>query len=150
MKVLMLGNSFTFANNMPEILSGLIDAEVVQHTRGGARLAEQLNPKTKMGGLTQAALENEKWDYVILQEMSNGPITAKESFLKNVRLLCEKIRLNGATPILYATWAYQKGGKQLQSFGMDYEEMYREMYEAYHEAMDQSGALIADVGKRFL
>ena len=27
--------------------------------------------------------------------------------------------------------------------------MYREMYEAYHEAAEQSGALIADVGKRF-
>ena len=40
MRVLMLGNSFTFANNMPEILANLIDAEVVQHTRGGARLAE--------------------------------------------------------------------------------------------------------------
>lgn len=103
MRILMLGNSFTFANNMPETLSSLIDAEVVQHTRGGARLAEQLNLKTKIGNLTQPALKNEKWDYVILQEMSNGPITAKENFLKNVRLLCEKIRLNGATPILYAT-----------------------------------------------
>ena len=58
MRVLMLGNSFTFANNMPETLANLIDAEVVQHTRGGARLAEQLNPDTKMRGMTQAALEN--------------------------------------------------------------------------------------------
>lgn len=149
MHILMLGNSFTFANNMPSTLADLTSAEVVQHTRGGARLAEQLNPNTKLGGLTQAALENEKWDYVILQEMSNGPITAKENFLKNVRLLSEKIRLNGATPVLYATWAYQRGGKQLQAFGMDYDKMYREMYEVYHEAAEQNGALIADVGKRF-
>ena len=70
MRILMLGNSFTFANNMPETLANLIDAEVVQHTRGGARLAEQLNPDTKMGGMTQAALENEKWDYVMLQAYS--------------------------------------------------------------------------------
>lgn len=149
MRILMLGNSFTCANNMPSILADSTSAEVVQHTRGGARLAEQLNPNTKMGGMTQAALENEKWDYVILQEMSNGPITARESFLKNVRLLCEKIRSNGATPVLYATWAYQKDGKQLQAFGMDYDEMYREMYDAYHEAAEQNGALVADVGKRF-
>ena len=33
MRILMLGNSFTFANNMPETLANLIDAEVVQHTR---------------------------------------------------------------------------------------------------------------------
>ena len=145
----MLGNSFTFANNMPETLANLIDAEVVQHTRGGARLAEQLNPDTKMGGMTQAALENEKWDYVILQEMSNGPITSRESFLNNTALLCERIRSNGAVPVLYATWAYQKGGKQLESLGMDYDEMYQKMYDAYHEAADQNDALIADVGKCF-
>ena len=149
MRILMLGNSFTFANNMPKTLANLIDAEVVQHTRGGARLAEQLNPDTKMGGMTQAALENEKWDYVILQEMSNGPITSRESFLKNTVLLCERIRSNGAVPVLYATWAYQKGGKQLESFGMDYDEMYQKMYDAYHEAADQNEALIADVGKCF-
>lgn len=40
MRILMLGNSFTFANNIPEALAGLIDVEVVQRTRGGACLAE--------------------------------------------------------------------------------------------------------------
>ena len=50
MRILMLGNSFTFVNEMPKMLAELTGAEVVQHTRGGARLAEQLNPKTKMGG----------------------------------------------------------------------------------------------------
>ncbi len=58
MRILMLGNSFTFANNMPQTLAQVTGAEVVQHTRGGARLAEQLNPKTKMGGLTHAAFES--------------------------------------------------------------------------------------------
>ena len=87
LRILMLGNSFIFVNDLPSVLAELTDAEVVHHTRGGARLAEQLNPATKMGGLTQAALQNEKWDYVILQEMSNGPITSKESFLKNASAL---------------------------------------------------------------
>lgn len=81
--------------------------------------------------------------------MSNGPITAKESFLKNVTLLCEKIRNNGAIPILYATWAYQREGKKLKSFGMDYDEMYQKMYDAYHKAADETGALVADIGKKF-
>lgn len=149
LRILMLGNSFIFVNDLPSVLAELTGAEVIHHTRGGARLAEQLNPATKMGGLTQAALRNEKWDYVILQEMSNGPITARESFLKNTAALCEQIRENGATPILYATWAYQKGGRQLESFGMDYDEMYRQMYASYHEAADRTGALVADVGEKF-
>ena len=66
MRILMLGNSFTFANDMPAMLAELTGAEVVHHTRGGARLAEQLNPKTKTGSKTQAALENELWDYGVL------------------------------------------------------------------------------------
>lgn len=92
MRILMLGNSFTTANHMPDMLAELTGAEIVQHTRGGARLADQLNPKTKMGKRTQEALQNEKWDFVILQEMSNGPITSKASFLENAEKLCEKIR----------------------------------------------------------
>ncbi len=53
MRILMLGNSFTFTNNMPQMLAYLIGAEVVHHTQGGARLSEQLNPATRLGGRTQ-------------------------------------------------------------------------------------------------
>ena len=60
MRILMLGNSFTFTNNMPKMLAELTGAEVVHHTRGGARLSEQLNPNTRLGGRTQAALRNER------------------------------------------------------------------------------------------
>lgn len=49
MQILMLGNSFTFAQKMPQMLAELTGGEVVQHTRGGARLAEQLNPKPAWG-----------------------------------------------------------------------------------------------------
>ena len=125
MRILMLGNSFTFTNNMPKMLAELTEAEVVHHTRGGARLSEQLNPNTKLGGRTQAALQDEKWDYVVLQEMSHGPITAPKSFYSSVEQLCRQIRANGAVPILFATWAYQRGGAKLAAKGWDYDEMAR-------------------------
>ena len=80
MRILMLGNSFTFTNDMPQMLAELTGAEVVHHTRGGARLSEQLNPNTKLGKRTQAALVEERWDYVVLQEMSHGPVTTPKSF----------------------------------------------------------------------
>ena len=60
MRILMLGNSFISTNNMPQILANLTGAEVVHHTRGGARLSEQLNPNTRLGSQTQAALQKEK------------------------------------------------------------------------------------------
>ena len=149
MRILMLGNSFTFANEMPSMLAEITGAEVVQHTRGGARLAEQLKPKTKNGRRTQAALEDELWDYVVLQEMSNGPIRLRNSFFRSVGELCERIRSEGATPILFATWPYQKGSHWLEELGMSYDEMADGLYAAYHEAAEQSNALVADVGQRF-
>ena len=81
------GQQFYFFNNMPRMLAELTEAEVIHHTRGGARLSEQLNPQTRLGARTQAALADERWDYVMLQEMSHGPITAPKRFLGSVRLL---------------------------------------------------------------
>lgn len=56
MRILMLGNSFSYVNNMPSTLTELTGAEVVHHTRGGARLAEYLNSNTRLGARTQGVL----------------------------------------------------------------------------------------------
>lgn len=149
MRILMLGNSFTFTNDMPKLLGKLTGAEVVQHTRGGARLSEQLNPSTRLGALTQTALAEESWDYVVLQEMSNGPLTAPKSFFGSVSKLCAQIRANGAVPVLFATWAYKKGGAELTQKGWNYEEMARRLSDAYRQAAQDNQALLADVGQRF-
>ena len=130
-------------------LAELTGAEVVCHTRGGARLSEHLNPNTRLGARTQAALAKEQWDYVVLQEMSHGPITAPGSFFASVERLCRQIRENGAIPVLYATWAYQKGGARLSAKGWDYGGMARNLSAAYRRAAEENRALLADVGRRF-
>ena len=149
MRILMLGNSFTSTNHLPQVLAQLTGAEVVHHTRGGARLSEQLNPKTKLGARTQASLAQEHGDYVVLQEMSHGPVSAPNSFFSSVAQLCSQIRANGAVPILYATWAYEKGGAKLAGKGWDYDEMAHQLSDTYHKAALEHHALIADVGQRF-
>lgn len=149
MRILMLGNSYTFKNNMPETLAQLLDAGIVQHTRGGAGLAEQLNPATALGGLTLEALTTEKWDYVILQEKSNGPVKYKKAFLRNVKNLCEAIRENGAVPVLFETWAYKAGSEAVDKTGLSYDEMYFSIKDAYSEAAESNNALIAKVGEAF-
>ena len=145
----MLGNSFTMANHMPEMLAARLDAEVVPHTRGGARLAEHLNPKTKMGFKTQEALKNQHWDFVVLQEMSNGPVTSTDRFLKSVKELCKLIRSSGAMPVLFETWAYQQGCPRLDAMQISHKDMYIQMKEAYHLAAEENQALIACAGEQF-
>ena len=149
MRVLMLGNSLTTANGMPDLLAKRLDAEVVVHARGGARLAEHLNPKTKLGEKTQRALADERWDYVVLQEMSNGPVTSRERFLEASSSLCEMVRANSAHPILYATWAYAPDCPKLAKLGLTHDQMHKQMHAAFAEAAQVGGALLADAEKAF-
>lgn len=131
------------------MLAELLHAEAVHHTRGGAYLSEHLDPETELGARTQQALLSERWDYVVMQEYSTGPITAHAPFLDSVQRLCVQIRENGAVPVLYATWAFKKNGKKLRESGLDYDGMFRALYDAYHEAGRINGIPVADVGKRF-
>jgi len=149
MRILMLGNSFTYYNDMPKILAAMLGEEVVSHTKGGAYLSEQLDPDSELGAKTLRALKEERWDYVVLQEQSIAPVVRKEEFRESVRSLCTLIRASGAKPLLYASWAYQEGSEKLASTGMSFDEMHRALRASYHEAAGQNDALIADVGDSF-
>ncbi len=149
MRILMLGNSFTFFHDMPRMLSAALGAEVVSHTRGGAFLKEHLDPDCELGAKTLPALRNEKWDYVVMQEQSKAPVSEREDFQGSVRELCKLIHTNGAKPLLYASWAYKEGSEKLSGTKMSYDEMSAALYESYHQAAEENGALVADVGKAF-
>jgi hypothetical protein len=149
MRILMLGNSFTYFHDMPDILSAMLKTEVVSHTRGGAMLSEQLDPNDEMGAKTLKALSEEKWDYVVMQEQSNAPITQKDSFQQSVAGLCDIIKANGAKPVLYSSWAYREDSEMLASMKMTYEEMAKGLADSYNEAAAANGALVAQVGAAF-
>ena len=55
MRILMLGNRFIFTNHMPQMLAALTGAAVLHHTRGGAGLSEQPDPRTQLGRQLQGA-----------------------------------------------------------------------------------------------
>lgn len=149
MRILMLGNSFTYYNDMPRLLAVLLDAEVVAHTRGGAYLVEHLDPESELGSQTLKALREEKWDYVILQEQSRAPIFEKEKFMDSVHKLCELIRSAGAKPVLYATWAYRDGSEKLKSTQLTHVQMLNGLCQSYSSAAEKEKVLIADAGKAF-
>ena len=149
MRVLMLGNSFTSAHDLPGRLSDVLGSEVVAHTRGGARLAEQLNPATRNGSRTLSALSDGGWDFVVMQEMSNGPIVSTERYLEAVEALAALARGGGAAPVIYQTWAYEEGSVRLARSGWGYAEMHDLLARACREAGRRSQALVAPVGDAF-
>ena len=79
-----------------------------------------------------------------------APCTSPRSFFASVERLCTQIRAAGAVPVLYATWAYQKGGAKLAAKGWDYETMARTLSEAYRQAARENHALLAEVGRAVL
>jgi hypothetical protein len=139
LRVLFIGNSYTYFNNMPQLLAGLaasakpsqvVETEMV--AVGGATLKSLW-----ASGKPQTALTSGKWDYVVLQEQStlglpklvdNIPqINDPKNFHETVRLIDPEIKKLGAKPLLYMTWvrkdspdkqhlltdAYQSIGKEL-------------------------------------
>ena len=149
MNVLMLGNSFTFYNDMPNILSMMLNEKVESITRGGAYLYQFLDSADELNVKLLEALAQKKWDYIILQEQSNTPALKRDIFQNSVNELCKLIRQNGAKPLLYATWAYRDGTEKLASTGLTFIEMDQALYASYHDAAEANGTLIADVGKAF-
>ena len=148
MKILMIGNSYTFFNDLPGVLAKKLGAEVRGNLKGGASLIDRLDPASELGQECMKLL-SEKWDYVVLQDHSRGPVVRSEEFFRASAELCALAKKAGAVPVFYSTWAYQKGGPTGNAFGMDYGEMYRALSAAYAKAASDNGGLVAEVGKAF-
>ena len=127
MRILFLGNSFTFFNDLPDMVAEILNAEVGRNLRGGAYLSQHLDEADELCPITRKLLTEETWDYVVLQDQSRGPIEHSEDFRRAVDALCPMIRAAGAKPILYETWAYEEGTERLASTGMTFEAIGFEM-----------------------
>ena len=107
LNVLFIGNSHTYFNYMPQMLSTLVDAEdrgfelaVDQCTGEGAGLAWHWENSP-----TRDAIGEKAWDYVVLQDRSGGPLEEPDSFVRHAGLLDAEIRKQDAKTMLFLTWA---------------------------------------------
>ena len=150
MRILMFGNSFTYYNDMPAMLSEILQAEVKAVTRGGAKLSEFRDPEREIGKEAEDVLRSGHWDYVILQDQSSRPVRFRDSFLRDVHILCRKIRSVGACPLLFATWPYRPGADQYKKTRLDFESLGVGLADAYRTAGEKEGLPVADAGRRFI
>ncbi|MGN0071807.1 MAG: SGNH/GDSL hydrolase family protein [Atopobiaceae bacterium] len=148
-RILMLGNSFTRANGLPELLGKELSCEVEIHARGGARLAEQLNPKTKLGAQTLSALEAGGYAFVVLQEMSTAAVTSPASFERSAGRLAELVRAEGGVPILFETWAFNERCPRLAALGLTSSSMQDAITHVSRRIAEEHGLVLAEVGEVF-
>ncbi len=110
--VLFIGNSYTYVNDLPSVFTRLACAggrkvQTATLATGGWTLANHLaSPQTS------STLQQQKWDFVVLQEQSQTPATdygRTEVMYPAARALVSQIRAQGAQPLFFLTWGHQNG-----------------------------------------
>ncbi|MGB9072395.1 MAG: hypothetical protein WCC22_06960 [Terriglobales bacterium] len=147
MRVLFIGNSYTYFNDLCRLVSELsvsahetrpVEAEM--EVSGGATLKSHWD-----GGKALKALRRGGWDYVVLQEQStlegstvmdgipqvNDPAT----FKSYARLFDVEIKKADAKTVFFLTWARQNDPNSL-----------RALVDAYVSIAQELGAIVAPVG----
>jgi hypothetical protein len=111
-RILFIGNSYTFVNDLPGTLSRLAKsgghrAETGMSAQGGWFLSDHVNSAET---LDQIKLST--WDFIILQEQSQAPASEQarnSQMYPAARTLVSTILEAGAAPILFITWAHRDG-----------------------------------------
>ena len=109
LRVLFLGNSQIFYNNLPRIVEVLSESAPAERPRiktgrsvaGGASL-ESLWNAGEGAGKPRAMIAGEKWDYVVIQEIYTY-YDKPEKFNQYAKLFDELIRRHGSRTVLYCT-----------------------------------------------
>lgn len=146
-RVLFIGNSLTFSNNLPETFaqlarSGGHKVEVDMSAQGGWTLSDHAT-----SAMTLDKIEQQNWDFVVLQEQSViASIADKRSqqTYPAAHLLAARIRESTAAPVLFMTWAYRD---HPHDFGhRDFDDMQGELCSAYMDIASKLDAMVAPVG----
>ena len=135
-RILFIGNSYTYFNDLPSLVQQLAESaghefEVESSTSGGKSLKWHFYNSTAV-----SRIENESWDFVILQDHSLQAIEEPEKFHSSITAFSDRIKGAGATPLLFMTWSRQH-----------LPEMQDAITREYTSAAKNTSALLAPVGE---
>ena len=152
LRALFIGNSYTYFNNLPQMVASLAGSPRSSEGRYHERLETEM---LTVGGATlkrhwedgkaAEAIRKAKWDYVILQEQSTlGPtlaingipqISDPKVFYEYARLFDAEVKKAGAKTIFYLTWARQNAPETQVA-----------LTSAYQSIAGELGAILAPAG----
>ena len=153
-KILFVGNSFVYYNDLPGMLTQLTEKMPEQLkcdsvTKGGAYLHQYADPNHMLHEKLVDTYVQSKWDAIILQDQSYNPVRLPEDLLKAARDL-RKVFDQGEPLYFYQTWAYEEGTMKLQNTGKRYLDMYAGLKAGYLNAAVKLGGKLVPVGDAFL
>ena len=147
LRVLFIGNSYTYVNDFPATFSTLAYSgnhlvETGMLAQGGWTLEEHASDAN-----TATTLASMSWDYVVLQEQSEIPAFEQSriaSMYPAARQLVNSVRAQNAKPIFFLTWAHRDG---MPDNGYpDFTSMQTQITLGYRTIANQLAAPIAPVG----
>lgn len=150
-RVLFIGNSYTFYNDLPILFADLVssggyEVDVEMSAQGGASLADHASHM-----MTLRKLDRESWNYVVLQEQSRIPLNQEQRegvMHPAARVLDEKARAAGAKTILFSTWGLRDG---LPNEGYpDYHSIQTALDDAYIETASHLAVQSVPVGRAWM
>ena len=116
LRVLFVGNSYTYVNDLPAMIQAMAAADrrarpitIDRVLAGGAQLQWHWTGKGRGGkpvrSCARTVIEKGAFDVVIIQEQSQMPAVAPDVTVKYAALLCGAARARGAMPVMFMTWA---------------------------------------------
>jgi hypothetical protein len=153
-KVCFLGNSYTYYNDMPQIVADMATAEgntlvKDQYTSGGFTL--QMH---STNGISMNKISADTWDYVVLQDQSQLPSfpwwQVEQDVLPYAAQLCDSIRAANecAIPLFFNTWGRRDGDSQWDSINT-FDKMNQRLINAYGHMADVNTGKRAPVAVGF-
>jgi hypothetical protein len=151
LRVLFVGNSFTFKNSLPALVHELAAGDPgatpifsVEYAAPGW----SLHQADRDGGLAKL-LRDVKWDVVVLQEKSWLLSFPEQEWLRGTypfaRDLRDKIAPGGARTVLFMTWGYALGDRWNQPHDT-YTAMQERLWSGYSKLGVDLGAQVAPAG----
>jgi hypothetical protein len=151
MRVLFVGNSFTFKNSLPALVRDLAAGDPgappifsVEYAAPGWSL-HQANKDDGLGEL----LHEVHWDVVVLQEKSWVLSLSEEQWRRETypaaRDLRDKISATGARTVLFMTWGYVRGDRWHEPHDT-YAAMQGRLVDGYSTLGAELGAQVAPAG----
>lgn len=149
-RVLFVGNSYTFVHDLPSRVRALglasaspIRIYVESTVAGGARLRDLYDHTNAL-----AKLHAGGFTHVVIQGQSVEPLTDPETFRIYAARLASEAKAVGVVPVFYETWARRDGDEVYKEdwSGRSPQEMQARLRAEYGRVAAASGAELARVG----
>ena len=154
-KVLYLGNSYTYVNDLPDIVERLAqdqsrDIQSTEFTSGGARIQNHWNNASVIQAIQQGG-----FDFIVIQGQSQEVAFPQGQFMNEVYPYAQKLDslFKAFNPdgkvVFFMTWGYRYGDQMNCQFYppfCTYESMSQELYNNYRQMALDFNSGVAPIG----